>query len=70
VVTISAFVDVNHAGEIVTRQSHSGIFISVQNAPIIWYSKQQNTVEAATFGSEFAVLQICKDLIVALRYKL
>ena len=27
-------------------------------------------VEAATFGSEFVALRICKELIVALRYKL
>ena len=27
-------------------------------------------VEAATFGSEFVVLRICKELIVALHYKL
>jgi len=59
-VTISAFVDANHAGNVITRRSHSGIFIFVQNAPIIWFSKRQNTVEAATFGSEF----------VALRYKI
>jgi hypothetical protein len=38
-VTISAFVDANHAGNIVTRRSHSGIFIFVQNALIIWFSK-------------------------------
>ena len=65
-VSISAFVDANHAGNVVTLHSHSGILIFVQNAPVIWYSKQQNTVEAATFGSEFIVLQICKELIVAL----
>jgi hypothetical protein len=54
-----------------SRRSHSGIFLFVQNAPIIWYSKRQkNTVEAATFGSEFVALRICKELIVALRYKL
>jgi hypothetical protein len=69
-VTISAFVDANHAGNIVTRRSHTGIFLFVQNAPIIWFSKRQNTVEAATFGSEFVALRICKELIVALRYKL
>jgi hypothetical protein len=69
-VTISAFVDANHAGNVVTRRSHSGIFIFVQNALIIWFSKRQNTVESATFGSEFVALRICKDLIVALRYKL
>jgi hypothetical protein len=69
-VTTSAFVDANHAGNVVTRRLHTGIFLFVQNAPIIWFSKRQNTVEAATFGSEFVALRICKELIVALRYKL
>jgi hypothetical protein len=69
-VTINAFVDANHAGNVVTRRSHTGIIIFVQNAPIIVYSKRQNTVEAATFGSEFVALRICKELVVALRYKL
>ena len=69
-VNISAFVDANHAGNVVTRRSHTGIIIYVCNAMIIWYSKRQNTVEAATFGSEFVALRICKELIVGLRYKL
>ena len=69
-VNISAFVDANHASNVVTRRSHTGIFIFIQNAPIIWFSKKQNTVEAATFGSEFVALRICKEMIVALRYKL
>jgi hypothetical protein len=50
-VTINAFVDANHAGNVVTHCSHTGIIIFVQNAPIIVYSNWQNTVEAATFGS-------------------
>ena len=37
--TISAFVDANHAGNVVTRRSHSGFIIFVQNEPIIWFSK-------------------------------
>ena len=49
---------------------HTGIIIFIQNALIIFYSKHQNTVEAVSFGSEFVALHICKDLIVALRYKL
>jgi hypothetical protein len=63
-------VDANHAGNVVMRQSHTGILISVQNAPIIWYSKKQNTVESSTFGLELVALQIAKDLIVALQIKL
>jgi hypothetical protein len=65
-VTISAFVDANHAGIVVTWQSQSGILIFVQNALIIWFSKQQSTVEGATFGSKLGAVRICKDLIVTL----
>jgi hypothetical protein len=42
----------------------------VQNAPIIWYSKKQNTVESSTFGSELVALRVARDLIAALRTKL
>jgi hypothetical protein len=56
-VTMSASGDANHAGNVITRRSHSGMFIFVQNAPIIWFSKRQNTVEAATFGSKFVALR-------------
>jgi hypothetical protein len=44
-VTISAFVDANHARNRVTRHLHTGIIIYVQNALILWYSKRQNTME-------------------------
>jgi hypothetical protein len=69
-VKINCFVDANHAGNLVTRRSHTGIIIYVQNAPIIWYSKRQNTVESSSFGSEFVALRIAKELLVALRIKL
>ena len=69
-IRIYCFVDANHAGNVVTRRSHTGVLIFVQNAPIIWYSKRQNTVESSTFGSDFVALRIAKELIVGLRYKL
>ena len=69
-VIISCFVDANHAGNVITQRSHTGIIIYVQNAPIIWFSKRQNTVEASSFGSEFVALCTAKDMLVALRYKL
>ena len=69
-VTITCFVDADHAGNVVTRRSHTGILIFIQNAPILWYSKRQNTVETSSFGSEFVALRIAKEMIVALRYKL
>ena len=69
-VTIHCFVDAAHAGNMITRRSHTGIIIFINGAPIIWYSKRQATVEASTFGSELVALRIAKDLIVGLRYKL
>jgi len=69
-VTISCFVDANHAGNVVTRRLHSGVLIFLMNAPIIWFSKRQNTVESSSFGSEFVAARIARDLIVSLRIKL
>jgi hypothetical protein len=69
-VIFSCFVDANHAGNAISRRSHTGIIIYVQNAPVIWFSKRQNTVEASSFGSEFVVLRTAKDMLVALRCKL
>lgn len=69
-VKMRAYVDANHAGNLKNRRSHSGILIYVNNAPIIWYSKRQNTVESSSFGSEYIALRICTEMVEALRYKL
>jgi hypothetical protein len=66
----SCFVDSDHAGCQLTCQSHTGVLIFVNNAPILWHSKRQNTVESLTFGSEFVALQMAVDMIEGLRYKL
>ena len=44
-VTITVFVDADHASESVTRRSVTGIMLFINNTPIKWYSKKQNTVE-------------------------
>jgi hypothetical protein len=69
-VTLSCFIDADHAGNQVTRRSHTGVIIFCNRAPIIWFSKHQNTVETSTFGSEFIALCIAVELIESLRYKL
>ena len=53
-----------------TRHSQTGILLFLNRAPIIWYSKRQNTVETSTFGSEFFAMRIAVELIEALRCKL
>jgi hypothetical protein len=69
-IAIACFVDANHAGNIITRRSHTGIIIFVQNAPILWFSKKQNTVESSTFGSKLVALRIARDMVASLRIKL
>jgi hypothetical protein len=69
-VIISCFVDADHTGNLVTRRSHTGVLIFCNKAPIIWFSKKQNTVETSTFGSEFIAARIAVELIESLRYKL
>lgn len=69
-VFVTCFVDADHAGNRVTRRSHSGIIIYVNSTPIIWYSKRQNTVESSTFGSELIAMKQATDMGEALFYKL
>jgi Reverse transcriptase (RNA-dependent DNA polymerase) len=69
-VQINCFVDADHAGNRVTRRSHTGILIFLNKAPVIWYSKRQNTVESSTFGSEFVALKVATEMLQGLRYKL
>ena len=37
---------------------------------MLWYSKQQNTVETSTFSSEFIAAKIATEMIEGFRYKL
>ena len=69
-VVTSGFVDADHAGCKVTRRSHTGVILFVNKAPILWYSKRQNTVETSMFGSEFCAMKTAIDMIEGLRYKL
>ena len=69
-VRIKTFLDSDHAGNLVTRRSHTEIFIFVNNALITSYSKKQNKVELATFGAEMVATRVARDLTVVLRIKL
>ena len=69
-VSTTAFVDASHAANRVSRKAHSGYVIFINRAPIIWFSKRQNTVESSAFSSEFIAAKTCVEHISALRYKL
>ena len=67
---VTMYCDASHAGCKLTRRSQTGIIILLQGAPIVWYSKKQQTVEASTFGAEFVALRVACKMNDALRYKL
>ena len=69
-VTTRAYVDPSHAANKVTRRSHTGFVIFMNRAPIVWYSKRQQTVEMSTFSAEFIALKACLEAIEHLRFKL
>jgi hypothetical protein len=52
----------------ISREGHILVFIN--KAPVIWFSKRQDTVETSTFGSEFMALKTATEMIQSLRYKL
>ena len=53
------YVDADLAGEKITRRSRTGFVVYLNQAPIYWFSKQQNGVECSTFGSEFIAMKQC-----------
>jgi hypothetical protein len=67
---ITCFVDDDHAHDVVTRRSVTGILLLVNNMPVSWVSKRQKTVETSTYGSELVAARIATDLIIETRYNL
>ena len=66
----TTFVDANLMHNIITGRSCTGIIHLLNKTPIDWFSKRQNTVETATYGSEFVAAWTAVDQIVDLRYTL
>ena len=69
-IDINIFVDANHAGNRITRRSHTGIILMVNMSPVLWYSICQNSIETSTFSSEIVALHIVIELIDSIQYKL
>ena len=67
---ITAYVDVDFAGDKLTRRSRSGFLVLLNGAPIYWFSKKQGSCETSTFGSEFIAMKQCCEYLKGLRIKL
>ena len=68
--SMRAFVDSDHAGDIVTRRSRTGFIVFLNSAPIYWFSKKQTSIETSSFGAEFIAMKQCCEYVRGLRYKL
>jgi len=67
---MKAYVDADHAGNLLTRRSRTGFLVYLNMVPIYWLSKKQTSIETSTFGSDFVAMKHCCEYIRGLRYKL
>ena len=68
--TMQVFVDADHAGDLLTWRSRTGVLVFLNGAPKYWSSKKQTSCETSTFGSEFVAMKQGTEYICGLRYKL
>ena len=66
---ICAFVNSDHAGDMVTCRSRTGFMIFLNNVPTYWYSKKQRSCDISSFGSEFFTMKSCCKDLRGLQYK-
>jgi hypothetical protein len=69
-VRMTVYVDADHAHDLVTRRSITGILVMLNNTPIRRISKRQKTVETSTYGSEMVASRISTEFILEIRYML
>jgi len=67
---INIFSDSDHAHDLVTGRSITGLLAFVGSTPVYWKSKRQTSVHTSTFGAEFTALKDATELAVTLRYHL
>jgi len=66
-ITLVAHVDASHASNLLNRRSVTGFVILANGVPFYWHSKEKNTIETSTFGSEIVA---AREKLLEYRYKL
>jgi hypothetical protein len=69
-VRMTVYVDADHAHDLVTRRSITGILVVINNTPIRWTSKSQKTVETSSYRSELVASRVATELILEVGYML
>jgi len=68
--TLTCFVDADHAHDKVNRRSVTGAIIYLGSAPIKWMSRRQKSVSTSTYESEYYAMRIVTEEVVGMRYML
>ena len=66
VITVT-YEDANLYHDLATGRAVTGVLHMINGTPIDWFSKRQDTVETATYGSEFVAARIAVEQIIDLR---
>ena len=66
----TTYKDANLYHDLSTGRAVTGVLHFLNQTPIDWYTKKQETVETATYGSEFAAARSAIQQIAALRQSL
>jgi hypothetical protein len=67
---MTVYVDADHAHDLVSRRSITGILVMLNYTAIRWISKRQKTVETSTYGSELVASRVTTELILEIKYML
>ena len=63
-------VDSDHAHDLVTRKSITGLLAYVGSTPVLWYAKRQGSIASSTYAAEFSALRTATEEAFSLRYML
>ena len=67
-ISITKFVDSDHAHDKITRRSVTGMIILLGRTPVFFSSKRQGAIETSTYGAEFCAMRIAVEEVISIRY--
>jgi hypothetical protein len=65
---VTVIVDADHAHDLATRRSISGLIVFVGRTPVVAISKRQSSVQSSTYGAEFLAARAATEEILSIRY--
>lgn len=66
--SITAYVNSDHAHDKATRRSITGLIIIVGRTPVLYFSKRQGAIETSTYGAEFIAMKTAVEEVISVRY--